>query len=130
MKTQTRKQPTQQHITTAQNDEFAEWCAPVTLDPIACYSLEIKSSRQVARGGVWWEAWLYKNDEPILWVENEGEGGCNTYHPIPGFYDGTAKWRNDHTDFRNAAKSVYPTIQHEHDDILCSFLDLIANDLI
>lgn len=130
MKTQTRKQPNDRHVVAAKNDPHAEWCAPESVEGIGCYSLEIKSSREVSRGGVWWEAWLYKNDEPILWVENEGDGGCNSYHPIPGFYDGTPKWRNDHADFLNAAKNAYPNIKYEHDDILVSFLDLVANDLV
>jgi hypothetical protein len=131
MKTQTRKKPTQQMIANAKaGDEMTSWCAPESIEGIEEYSLEIKSARITGRGGCSWEAWLYKNDEPILWVENDGNGGCNSYHAIPGFYDGTPKWRNDHTDFINAAKKAYPHINYEHDDILVSFLDLVANDLV
>lgn len=131
MKTETRKKPTQELIDRAKaGDETTRWSAPDTIEGIEEYSLEIKSARLTARGGCDWEAWLYKGDTPILWVENDGNGGCNSYHAIPGFYDGTPKWRNDHADFLNAAKKAYPNSNYEQDDILVTFLDMIANDLV
>jgi len=128
MNTQTRTKPTEAHIKAALQDPMTDWCTPSSVEGISEYSLEIIRSTDT-RNGNRWEGILYKGDEAILWVDNEGNGGCNSYHAVPGSYDGTPKWRNDHAEFLNAAKAVYPDSSYEQDDTLVCFLDVVANEL-
>jgi len=123
MKTQTRTKPTEALRQQALQDPMSEWCAPSSLDAISEYSLEIINSHDIRTGNIW-EGHIYKGDTAILWVDNEGNGGCNSYHAIPGSAN---NWRQDHKDFLDAAKLAYPTARYEQDDQLVCFLDVIAN---
>ena len=105
------------------------WCVPENLDELSEYSLDILNSHE-HRNGVYWEAILYKGDRPVLWVDNEGNGGPNSYHPIPGVeYADRSEWRTLLNEFVEATQRAYPGTRYETEDHFCSFLDLIANDL-
>lgn len=105
------------------------WCVPDDISELADYSLEILNCHEHRRG-VYWEAILYKGDRRILWVDNEGNGGPNSYHPIPGeSYADRGEWRTLLKDFVEATQRAYPGTRYETEDHFCSFLDLIANCL-
>lgn len=107
-----------------------EWCVPDNIAELAEYSLEITHSHEHRRG-VSWEGILYKGDRPILWVDNEGTGGPNSYHQIPGeTYADNGEWRTLLKEFVEATKRAYPGTMYETEDHFCSFLDLIANDIV
>jgi|GEM_PF-5866387 len=106
-----------------------DWCTPKDISLVAEYALDIRTCHE-RYDGVFWDAILYKGDRPILWVENDGNGGCNSYHPIPGVpYADRHEWHALLAEFEEASRQALPDRQFEQWDHICSFLDLIANDL-
>jgi hypothetical protein len=104
-----------------------EWCTPKDVSLVAEYALDIRTSHE-RYDGVFWDAILYKGDRPILWVENDGNGGCNSYHPVPGAeYSDRHEWHTLLREFEEASRKALPDNQFEQHDHICSFLDLIAN---
>jgi len=106
-----------------------EWCTPQSVDGIEGYAFKIKSSHDHQRGNSW-VATIYLNGEPQFAVENGGNGGGNDYYQH-------GKWSKAKDiefgyslmKFQKVAKLIYPEIDYEQADVLCTFLDVIANAL-
>lgn len=126
-KKQTRVRPTQEHLAAIPSLEADDlWLVPKDLSHLSEYSLEILSSYEHRRG-VSWEAHLYKGDRAILWVDNDGSGGCNSYHPVPGqSYESLSEWRQLLDLFVADATNAYGDGIEPHDRA-CSLLDAVAN---
>lgn len=74
---------------------------------------EVETSRGVTWGGV-----IRKDDVDLFSVENDGNGGCNTYFPQEDAFK----------EFVEIAKQMFPT-QAEPEDILALWLDVKVNGL-
>ena len=126
MTTKTKKQlvtPTEEIQTRLNNDVWSNWCVPTNLTPLKPYALVIVHSRNHRRGNHW-EAKLYKDGKPIIFVENEGNGGCNRYYGLKKdeFYSPFEK------EFEKAAKLAYPDEKYASSakDMAVAFLDLVS----
>jgi len=111
-------------------DAGEDWCAPTHVSHIAEYSLRITWAKE-NRNGVVWTGILYKGERPILTVDNDGNGGCNSYHQIPGAqYASRTEWHALRQAFVDDCAKAYPSERYEVEDTAVSFLDLISNGLV
>lgn len=126
MTTKTKKQlatPTEEVQTLLNNDVWSNWCVPTNLEPLKPYALVVIKSHNHRRGN-FWEAKLYKDGKPVMFVENMGEGGCNNYYSIKkGEYHSPFE-----KEFEKATKLAYPDEKHSSSakDMAITFLDLVS----
>lgn len=114
------KTPTEEIQTQLKNDEWVSYCVPTNLTPLKPYALEMVYSRNHRRG-TQWKAKLYKDGKPIMFVENEGDGGGNRYYGIK-----KDVYRSPfEKEFEKATSLAYPD-REESKDVAVTFLDLVA----
>lgn len=113
--------------------EYPQWClddngnhtcTPDDIEPARKYALVIVKSHET-RDGAYWEGLLFRNGEAILDVSNDGCGGPNMYHPIPG--QPHPNWREDLDTLKADAQKAFPRVKYELEDVLMGYLDMIAN---
>ncbi len=123
-----RVQPTPAHIAkiiSLGDPDVVKWFVPLNIEPIADYSLEILLST-LHQYGIRWNAHLYKGDQAILEVRNNGLRSSNTYHPIRELaYRDDLEWQELLATFKVAAREAYGDDVDPHDRA-CSLLDHIA----
>lgn len=115
--------PTEGVCTRLSKDWQTAWCIPTNLEPLKPYALLVTYSRN-HRNGNFWEAKLYKDGEPIMAVENRGDGGCNYYFSL----EKNKIYSPYEKGFEKVALLAYPDVEHSSSakDMAVAFLDLVS----
>jgi hypothetical protein len=81
------------------------------------YSFSLEYEVQTSRG-VCWGGVIRKDGEDVFSIENDGQGGCNTYYPQEEAFN----------EFVELSKKMFPDAT-ESEDILALWLDVKVNGM-